>query len=178
MPEPAPPPRSADVASTQRALATMPPRHRQVLLRRFVERRTRPEFAALYGLDEPHADLLVWKAVVSFEAALSHREPPQPIEVSREFDAAAALARALDSGQPPPTLRALVDEPDALAQVLAREEAEAETSVARTREDWLRRLAIVLIALAAGYFYWRDHYGPKERKPPEARVPPPGHSPP
>ena len=64
----------------------------QVLLRRFVERRTREQLATLYSLDLEHADLLVWKAARSLEAALHGQPEPDPLPLTEELAAAHAFA--------------------------------------------------------------------------------------
>ena len=149
-----------------RALNRMEPRQLQVLLRRVVERRTREQFALLYGIDTEQADLLVWRAIRSFEAALA--SAPEPPVLS--FDQETAEARALaNEPELPPYIRGLAEHSDDIEAGIERAEREAEASPSRSRENWLRRLAIALVLVIAAYLYWRDTYAPKERRPPEAR---------
>lgn len=153
-----------DVLSLQQALGRMSPRLAQVLLRRFVEHRSRDEFGALYGLQLEQADRLVYRASRSLEAALAGMPEPGPMPDRQEIEQTHALLRAQ-----PPFLTALSAQHEALSVALEQAAREAESSPARAREEWLRRIAIVLVLALAGYFYWRDHFGPKERRPPEPR---------
>ena len=156
-----------DVATLHRGLQRMAPRLMQVLLRRFVEVRPREQFSELYGLDLDQGDLLVWKAGRSFDAALQRLPEPGPLPLDEELRAAKVFAEA-----PSPSVLALTEHREAIQQALIKAEQEAEASPARARENWLRRIAIVAVLAAAGYFYWRDKYGPKERRPPEPHVMP------
>lgn len=137
----------------------MSPRLMQVLLRRFVEQRTRAEFATLYGLSLEHADLLVWKAARSFEAALAGRDEPGPLPFEQEQASASAMVEAN-----PVPITQLVEQREPLQRALHQAALEAEASPARAREEWLRRIAIAVVLALASYFYWRDHYAPKERR--------------
>lgn len=156
-----------DVATLQRALNRMPPRLMLVLVQRFIEPRTPAEFATLYGLDEPHAELLVFKAARSLDAALAGQPEPGPIPLDQEWAGAKALSTGL-----PPHLADLVSQKATLTVALQRAALEAEASPARAREEWLRKIAIALVLGLAAYFYWRDHYAQKEwRYEPRPAVP-------
>jgi hypothetical protein len=153
-----------DVATLQAALGRMSPRLMQVLLRRFVEQRSREDFATLFGLSLEAADLLVWKAARALDAALAGVDEPGPLPRDEEDAASRAFAAS-----PTEAVVALGEHRVPLQQALVRAELEAESSPAQIRENWLRRVAIVLVLAAASYFYWRDHFGPTSRRPPEPR---------
>ena len=157
----------SDVATLHQGLNRMAPRSMQVLLRRFVEQRSRDQLATLYGLTLEQADLLVWRAARSFEAALAGHGEPGPLPLVEELEQAQRLAE-----NPSPALVAISELREPLQQALDRAAEEAEASPARAQEEWLRRVAIALVLAVAGYFYWRENYGPKERKPPEPRPAP------
>ncbi len=156
-----------DVETLHRGLQRMAPRLMQVLLRRYVEVRSREQFSELYGLELDLADLLVFKAGRSFDAALQRLPEPGHLPLDEELRAAKAFAEA-----PSRSVLALTEHREAIQQALIKAEQEAEASPARARENWLRRIAIVTVLAVAGYFYWRDTYGPKEHKPPEPHVRP------
>ena len=145
----------------------------QVLLRRFVEQRTREQLAELYGVSPELGDLLVWRAARSFEAALTHTPEPSPLPSAQELE----LARALAASSSPPLI-ALSELREPLEAALERAALEAESSPKRAQEEWLRRVAIGLVLAVAAYFYWRENYGPKERKPNEPRPAPVQKAPP
>lgn len=140
----------------------MPPRLMQVLVRRFVEHRSRADFATLYGLDLAHGDLLTLKAERAFAAALSECAETGPQPAEDDWVLAQKLAQ-----QPPPHVLALTGHAAALRTALHLAEVAEANSPRRARIEWLRRIAIVVILATAAFFYWRDRYGPK--KPNEAR---------
>ncbi len=140
----------------------MPPRLMQVLLRRFVENRTRADFASLYGLDVAHGDVLVFKAERAFAAALSEREESLPPAAEDEWVQSQNLAEGL-----PPHLQVLIDQGAEVQEALHLAEVFEAQSPRRARIEWLRRIAIAAILAIAAFSYWRERNGPK--KPNESR---------
>ena len=142
----------------------LPPREAQVLIRRFVEQRTPETFAALWGLPQPTADLLIWRAARSFEAALGDRAlGPLPSALEEQQRAADAFRAA-----PSPGAVALEQHGEALRAALVEAEAAAERSPARRRENTLRLIGVIVVLALAGYFYVKDK---QTRHPPEPRTP-------
>lgn len=159
----------ADLDASWRALSRVHPRSLQVLLARFVAAapggpgRTTAAFATFYGISEPAAGVLLWRAAREFEAALEGA----PAAVERDDtdqQSAGLLQQALSSGGAVEAtrfthlashLRELTTHADALRQRLAEAERAELTSPAYVRETWLRRIAIVVVLALSAWFYWR-----------------------
>jgi hypothetical protein len=160
-----------DVEALFAALTRLHPRSLQVLLARFVAQgpsgpgRSPEAFAAFYGVEQPAADVLLWRAASELEASLSGKPPPAPASFPEELAAAQDLARALAAALPASSprlvtlvdaLRSLTTHADAIRDRLsAAERAELE-SPQYARETWLRRMAIVLVLALSGWFYFKD----------------------
>ncbi len=117
---------------------------------RFLEGDSREASAVRYGLDPNVYDQLLERSARPFLARLRG----QPAVVLAD-DAEARAAVGLRE-QTPAELLALVEHREAVKALLVQAEAEAEKSPQRARENWLRRVGIVLILAATAYFYWQE----------------------
>lgn len=140
----------------QRALGQMPPRAAQTLIFRCVDARTPAECAALYGVGLPQ-----WE-VLQLEAARALAQQTQPLPDAERARLGRRLAALLDAPEPPADpevgplaelLRSLRAQGPQVQQLLVEAERAAAASPARTRETWLRRLAVVVI-IAVSLLVW------------------------
>ena len=159
----------ADADTLYLALTRVHPRALQVLVARFVAKtevgdgREQAAFASFYGVPEAAAQVLLWRAVGEFEAALNHRPAPTPLPFDEEQRQAKSLCSALERLPPPPgevgavvqTLFALRANAPAIRERLARAEQAELSSPEYARETWLRRVAIVVVLAVSAWFYWQ-----------------------
>ena len=160
----------ADADTLYLALTRVHPRALQVLVARFVAKteagdgREQAAFASFYGVPEAAARVLLWRAVVEFEAALAGRSAPGPLPFEEEQRRADALCAALDAPLPPQSqelgktvevLKALRANAPAIRERLARAEQAELASPEYARETWLRRIAIVVVLAVSAWFYWQ-----------------------
>ncbi len=132
------------------ALASVPARDALVLRFRFLEGDSRETSALRYGLTPEIYDLLLERSARPFLARLRG----QSARVLPDAEEAAAAAALRD--HTPAELVALAEHRDAVKALLIAAEAAAEKSPQRARENWLRRIGIVLILAATAYFYWQE----------------------
>lgn len=153
------------------ALERMPARDRQRLWFRFVEGRSTPECARLYGVDEPAFAVGLYRSARLFERALASSAPVLPTSVGAEPAAqeerrAAALTALFDSKAAPapypevtglsaPLAALAAHAPEVKALHADRERAWLESPRAR-RADLFRRLALLALLAAAAWLYLRN----------------------
>jgi hypothetical protein len=153
------------------ALRALPYRESAILVHRLVRGRTLEESAAFYGISPEAFSVHLLRAGLSLTAAavLPCRPPENDAE---ETLWARALTEALEreTAAVPPgltspvalcrRLRALGPE---VAAALEAAEREEEGSPNRTREDWLRKLAVLALLGLTGYLYCNRPEDPPER---------------
>ena len=138
-------------------LLSMPSRHAQVLRFRLVDGRSREDSAQLYGLTSEQFDVLLYRAARDFQGDAAQLPDEQLLANAATF--AAELEQAL-AGEPAPALAtalaSLTNNGIRVQQLLDEAAARADASPARTREQWLRRVAIVVVLGLTAYFYWQQ----------------------
>lgn len=155
----------SEVDALFRLLAAAPPRSAEIVKRVALAQRPFPELAALYGLDVPHLERLVFRSFLDVMSGGTARVPDErePAEIQAML------------GQGPGTegaeVRRLWDQLGAhrvaLEDQLAKAAAAFEASPDRGRDEWLRRLAIVLVLALTAFFYFREKNKP--HPPPQKR---------
>ena len=155
----------SEASALHRLLAQAPPRSAEVVKRVTLDGLDLAALAGLFGVDEERARVLVFRAFLDVHSGGAAAVPDA--EEAREL-------RAFFAGEAGPvatpllTLRAQLEaNRDALRARLEAAAKEWEASPAREREEWLRRLAIVLVLALSAFFYWREQHKP--RPPPERR---------
>jgi hypothetical protein len=148
------------VSGIRDRLRAISPRSAQALVFRLVERTPREACASLYGIRPEAWDVKLSRALEEFCGRPPHPAPPHDVETAD----AAALAAALEAGEPPSEPRLallwraalpLRDEGPAVRQALDAAAHADESSPARRREEWLRKAAIVAIVALTAFFYLR-----------------------
>jgi len=146
-----------------RAFAIVGGRARQVLIARLLERRSREQLAASYGISVEAADVLLFRGLAELEAALRSpaRVPPpaEPLPDREERAAAWALGQALDRGDEAPRgppletrlhlCRALRSAEGELRQALVPPPSPPATRSERARAAARRLLWLAFVAAAA-----------------------------
>lgn len=155
----------SEASALFRLLSNAPPRSAEVVKRVTLEGQGLDALAALYGVDAPRAEVLVFRAFLDVHSGGTAVLPDEAeaTEVRAFFSGGeGATATALR------TLRSQLEaNRDALRALLEKAAVEWERSPSRGREEWLRKLAIVLVLALSAFFYWREQQKP--RPPPERR---------
>lgn len=155
----------SEVDALFRLLCAAPPRSAELVKRVALAQKPFPELAALYGLDLPRLERLVFRSFLDVLSGGTARVPDErePAEV------AAMLGKG--PGSEGAEVRQLWDRLShhraALEDQLARAAAAFEASPDRARDEWLRRLAIVVVLALTAFFYLREQ--DKPRPPPQKR---------
>ncbi|HEX8438139.1 hypothetical protein [Archangium sp.] len=153
------------------ALRALPYRESAFLVLRLVRGSTLAESAAFYGVSSEAFSVNLLRAglALTAAAALPCRPPENDAE---EALWARALAEALEreTAVVPPGLTSLVAlcrrlraQGPEVAAALEAAEREEEASPSRTREDWLRKLAVLALLGLTGYLYCNRPEAPPER---------------
>lgn len=152
----------SEVDALFRLLSAAPPRSAEVVKRHTLGKASVEQLAALYAVTPEQAKRVLLRALLDVESGGTTRvaDADEP-----------ALADAVLGPVAPPEplaqkLRALIAalnaHADALRAALDEAAVAFEKSPDRTRDDWLRRLAIVVVLALTAYFYWREANKPKE----------------
>jgi hypothetical protein len=161
-----------DVATLQDVLGRCPPRSAEVLARVSHDGWSVVQLATRYGISESAAAVLLLRCARDFRFAAEGRAvPAMPLPDAEEQALATKLTAALATpAEASPDMRAHAEDLAALThhrQELRRRleaaQAEAERSPARTRELWLRRVAIALILALTAWTWWRGPPAPPEK---------------
>ena len=132
-----------------------------------------PEVGALYGVDVPRAQVLVFRALLDVMSGGTARVP----DVREDAE---VLAMVGPSPCPLPAsqgegfqVRKLWDQLTAHREAfkvrLDQSAAAFAASPDRMRDEWLRRIAIVVVLALTAFFYWREQTQAASRRPRSAR---------
>lgn len=156
----------SEVDALFRLLTAAPPRSADVVKRVALQGMGWPELATLYGVTVPQVQLLVFRAFLDVGSGGSARVPDErePAEVEVMLSAAPGSG---EGAQARKLWDRLTQSRDALKVKLDRAAAEHAASPDRDRDEWLRRIAIVMVLALTAYFWWREEHKP--RPPPQKR---------
>ncbi|MBL8914790.1 MAG: hypothetical protein JNM17_29055 [Archangium sp.] len=154
-------PRGSEVAALFRLLSAAPPRSAEIVKRYTLGKQPLDALATLYAVTPENAQRVVLRALLDVDSGGTEhiKDSDEP-----------TLAQAVLLGTPSTDalvvrLRSLIDRLNSNAEPLREELARAaeafEKSPDRSRDDWLRRLAIIVVLLLTAYFYWRENNKPK-----------------
>jgi hypothetical protein len=140
----------SDVDDLFTLLSDAPPRSLEIVKRFALEGMTLEQLAALYDVGVPEARVLVFRALLDVESGGTKR------------------VRDADEGElASPFVEKLRGNREALLLRLREAAVAFANSPDRTRDEWVRRLAIVVVLALTAFFYWRENSKP--RPPPEKR---------
>jgi hypothetical protein len=145
----------SDVDELFQLLSAAPPRSLELVRRFALEGMPLEMLAGLYDVSPDEAKVLVFRALLDVESGGTRR-------VS-DADEPGAL-QAMDAS---PLLARLRGNREELLLRLREAAVAFANSPDRARDEWLRRIAIVLVLALTAFFYWRDENKP--RPPPERR---------
>lgn len=148
------------------ALRSMAPRAAQVLLGYVTDGADLGSCARRYGVALGPYGVLLWRSARELEAYLAHLPPPPPLPSADEEHQAQELLAALAQPQPHGALAGLLHQLHSLGPEVVKQYQAAEVAYERSarghRDVWLRRVAILVIAALALFFYLRradDQHG-------------------
>jgi hypothetical protein len=149
----------SEVDALFRLLTDAPPRSAEIVKRVALHGLDLETVAKLYGVDVPHAQILVFRALLDVSSGGKARVPD-----SREPSEVSAMIAATPGGGEGAQARKLWDQlsqhRDELKAKLEKAAAEYAASPDRDRDEWLRRAAIVLVLALTAFFYWREKTKP------------------
>ena len=156
----------SEVDALFRLLTAAPPRSAEIARRVALRGMDFPAIAKLYGVDEPRAHVLVFRALLDVATGGTGRVPD-----GREAAEVAAMVKGSGTIGEGAEVRRLWDrlaqQRDELTLMLEKSAAEFAASPDRQRDEWLRKLAIVVVLVLTAFFYWREQN--KARPPPQKR---------
>lgn len=150
---------TATAAELARALRELEPRTGALLRHRLLEGRTSEACAALYGSSPEAFEVHLLRACLALEARLggAPHETPRDAHEERAWAAQLSLGLQRQAGGPGVAAAVRLEQlsGQVLAELAAAEQREAQ-SPRRRRDEWLRRLVVVLLlALTAWYILVR-----------------------
>ena len=157
----------SEVDALFRLLTAAPPRSAEIVKRLTLAQTPLPELAALYGVDLPRMQVLAFRALLDVLSGGSARVPdarePAELEVLLG-ERQAAQGEGAD-------VRRLWNQLTAhrveLEAQLTKAAAAFEASPDRSRDEWLRKAAIVIVLALTAFFYFRE--ANKPHPPPQKR---------
>lgn len=151
----------SEVNALFRLLTAAPPRSAEIVKRYTLGKQPLEALATLYAVTPENAQRVVLRALVDVESSGSERIK----DTDEPGIAAAVLLGTPSTDALVVRLRSLIDRLNANAEPLraelTRAAEEFEKSPDRARDDWLRRLAIIVVLALTAYFYWRENNKPK-----------------
>lgn len=160
----------SEVDALFRLLSDAPPRSAEIVKRVALLGVGLPRLAGLYGVDEPRAQVLLFRAFQDVLSGGSVRVPDErePVEIAVMLDAVPSPPLSQGEGLQARALwQRLQANSEALQDRLKRSAAEFAASPDRGRDELLRYLAIALVIALTAFFYWREQNKP--HPPPRAR---------
>lgn len=149
----------SEVDALFRLLAAAPPRSAEIVKRVTLGGLELDALAKLYGVDVPHAQVLVFRAFLDVGSGGKARVPDsrEPAEVSAMISAASGEGEGAQARR---LWERLSQNRDELKAKLEKAAADYAASPDRDRDEWLRRAAIVLVLALTAFFYWREKTKP------------------
>jgi hypothetical protein len=152
----------SEVDALFRLLQAAPPRSAEIVKRVTLRGLTLDAVAAQFSLTPELGKRLVLRALLDVESGGTLRVP----DADEPALAEAVLSDTVTPTDPLATrlhgLRTrLRDHAPALEKKLEAAAEAFEKSPDRARDEWLRRLAIVVVLALSAYFYWREQNKPK-----------------
>lgn len=149
----------SEVDALFRLLVDAPPRSAELVKRVALGGMDLEALAKLYGVDVPHAQVMLFRAFLDVSSGGKARVPDsrEPAEVS------AMIASTPGEGEGAQARRlwsAMSQHRDELRAKLEKAAADYAASPDRDRDEWLRRAAIVLVLALTAFFYWREKTKP------------------
>ena len=155
----------SEVDALFRLLHDAPPRSAEIAKRVVLGGMGFPEVARLYGVDVARAHVLVFRALLDVAtggtARVGDAEEPSQIELML------ALSPSGEGSQVRDLWQQLERNREELKVRLDRAAAEFAASPDRGRDEWVRRLSIVLVLALTAYFWWAEKTKP--HPPPQKR---------
>lgn len=158
------------------ALRELEPRASAVLVRRLVERRPLAECATWYGISSDAFSVLLLRAGVELARhAGQPARPPESTEEAAAWERMLAAAVERDTAPVPVALapvaqlcRRMHEAGPQVEAALAQAALADANSPRRSREEWLRRLAVAALLALTAWLYWTRPPEPDPR--PERRM--------
>lgn len=148
----------SEVDALFRLLNDAPPRSAMIVKRFIFGGNDLDALAKLYGLDVPHAQVMLFRAFLDVHSGGKARIPD-----SREAAEVSAMIASSGSGEGAQARRlwdSMSQHRDELKVKLEKAAAEYAASPDRDRDEWLRRAAIVLVLALTAFFYYREKTKP------------------
>lgn len=137
------------------SLRTLEPRHSQLLTWRYVKGETVEHCASLLGVTTEAVRIHLLRALDSLDAKLSGR--PLRLRPDEEEQQLAARPEGSTDGARLQRLASTIEQHAKQIDAALREALLAEeVSPDRVREDWIRRIAVLILVGLAAWFYWRN----------------------
>ncbi len=157
----------SEVDALFRLLTAAPPRSAELVKRVALAQTPFPELATLYRLDLPQLERLVFRAFLDVLSGGTARVPDErePAEIEVMLDRRTAPAG--EGAEVRNLWDRLSDHRLTLEARQIQAAAAFEASPDRARDEWLRRIAIVLVLALTAFFYLQEKNKP--RPPPQRR---------
>lgn len=150
----------SEVDALYRLLNVAPLRSAEIVKRVTLAGTDFPAIAALYGVDEARARVLVFRAFLDVQSGGSLRVPDDREAVEIEAMTRADAPSTGEGAEARQLWNRLVEHREGLKARLDKAAAEFAASPDRDRDEWLRRLAIVIVLALTAYFWWREQTKP------------------
>ncbi len=157
----------SEVDALFRLLADAPPRSAEIVKRVTLAQKPLPELAALYGLDVPRMQRLVFRSFLDVLSGGTLRVPDEREPVELEVMLGLRPAQPGEGADARKLWDRLSAHRDALGKKLAQAAAEFDASPDRRRDEWLRIAAIILVLALTAFFYFQEKNKP--HPPPQKR---------
>lgn len=150
----------SEVDALFRLLNAAPPRSAEIVKRVALAGTDFPALAALYGIDEGRARVLVFRAFLDVQSGGSLRVPDDREAVEVEAMTRTEAPSTSEGAEARRLWNRLAEQREGLQARLDKAAAEFAASPDRDRDEWLRRLAIIIVLALTAYFWWREQTRP------------------
>ncbi len=134
-----------------RLLNEAPPRSAEIVKKVTLTDISVERLGELYGLDLPRTKILFFRALLDVLSTGSIRLDDKTETASLASPLTGELLRVSQLQE------RLVFQREELKQMYANSAVQFENSPERVKEEWLRRVAIVLVLALTAFFYWRQN---------------------